>query len=117
MPQKYLNDPELDFPVKHSRLPLKIISATGYCKVCGRPTRDLRGTVTEYPGCLEIRFGGACHPCRTITYAQFRYYAWGMLQKTDNGWVAVEKESSLWEELSGFCRRSWKTVRKHWRGN
>lgn len=27
MPQKYINDPELDFPIKHSRLPLKIIDS------------------------------------------------------------------------------------------
>ncbi len=101
--------PALHLPICHSTLPLKITRLTGYCKLCDRPTKDLRAHVTEWPNCIEVKWGGVCGRCRAVTFGQFRYYEWGLLHHCDAGWLAVREDKSRW--FWGWFR--W--LKRYWR--
>jgi len=103
--QQYLDWPELVLPVKHSRLDLSITEIEGFCEVCGKLTTDYRGVIREFHSCLEIEFAGACHPCKTVTFAnKFRWYPWGVL--------ALKKGQWIWHkhEESNIFKRLWAAV-------
>ena len=112
--QQYLDRPVLVLPVKHSRLDLSLTEIEGFCAECGRPVAALRGIVREWHSCLEVELAGACHPCKTVTFARkFRWYSWGVLeQREGRGWVAYrhDQRNIFWNIFRNIFDRFCKAI-------
>lgn len=74
----------------------------GYCKHCEKPTQNLRGEVTQWPRCIEVRFAGHCEACRLVTHFRLRWYGTHLLHRSDLGWILYPFTRSFWRVLRDF---------------
>lgn len=100
--KQYYEDPEIELPIKHSKLGFNLTSLTGHCLQCGVDVETLRGTVNEWPSCLEIRCAGICKACNVITPFEFRWTEDKMIHKGAWGWKEYPIKHSLWNQIKAF---------------
>ncbi len=101
------SDPPLRLPRQHSTLPLEISSCDGFCSRCGRQITALRGTVHEYPTCLELDAMGVCPRCHVLNSFLIRWYSWSLLHRTNDGWTAYPVEIPWWRRLLHHLQGLW----------
>jgi hypothetical protein len=88
---QYKEAPILTFPLKlKSGLDITELIAT--CSDCGGKLVSLRGCVTEYENCSDIRFAGLCNPCKLLVTCHFRHYKDGRVSECrDDTWRDMKK--------------------------
>lgn len=94
----YIQAKPLELPLKHKDNPeiITVSTLNLKCKRCAGQTEDLRGTSTEHSACLEIKVGGICRPCKTITWGRLRIYPDHMLSWQDHGLAEHSLHKASW---------------------
>lgn len=106
--QSYSEAAPLAFPARHSQLDLSLTAMTAFCTECDRPVQHLRGIIREFPTCLEVSGAGGCPFCHCLTRFRYRWYPWGVLSLSDQGWVEIPDRPTLCTRLG----RWWQRIRK-----
>ena len=106
--EQYKALPELLMPLR-LKTGFVLTQLSGICPGCSQSKPGLKGEVTEYPNCSEVKFAFVCTACNSLVTCKFRYYKGGRcIQFSNDGWEEmILVPVNWWNKL-----KKWFTGRK-----